>query len=161
MDINATLIGQALGFLILVWFTWKFIWPPLLGAIEERQKKIADGLAAADRGQKDLEDAKGKAGDIVREARDKAAQVLEQAHKRSTEVIDEAKHAAIAEGERLVAAARADVAGERTKARDELRREVGQLAVAGAGRLLGREVDAKAHADLLEQLAAEIERRKG
>jgi F-type H+-transporting ATPase subunit b len=161
MDINATLIGQALGFLILVWFTWKFIWPPLLGAIEERQKKIADGLAAADRGQKDLEDAKGKAGDIIREARDKAAQVLEQAHKRSTEVIDEAKHAAIAEGERLVAAARADVAGERTKARDELRREVGQLAVAGAGRLLGREVDAKAHADLLEQLAAEIERRKG
>jgi len=161
MDINATLIGQALGFLILVWFTWKFIWPPLLGAIEERQKKIADGLAAADRGQKDLEDAKGKAGDIIREARDKAAQVLEQAHKRSTEVIDEAKHAAIAEGERLVAAARADVAGERTKARDELRREVGQLAVAGAGRLLGREVDAKAHADLLEQLAAEIERKKG
>ena len=161
MDINATLIGQALGFLILVWFTWKFIWPPLLGAIEERQKKIADGLAAADRGQKDLEDAKGKAGDIIREARDKAAQVLEQAHKRSTEVIDEAKHAALAEGERLVAAARADVAGERTKARDELRREVGQLAVAGAGRLLGREVDAKAHADLLEQLAAEIERKKG
>jgi len=161
MDINATLIGQALGFLILVWFTWKFIWPPLLGAIEERQKKIADGLAAADRGQKDLEDAKGKAGDIIREARDKAAQVLEQAHKRSTEVIDEAKHAAIAEGERLVAAARADVAGERTKARDELRREVGQLAVAGAGRLLGREVDAKAHADLLEQLAGEIERKKG
>lgn len=161
MDINATLIGQALGFLILVWFTWKFIWPPLLGAIEERQKKIADGLAAADRGQKDLEDAKGKAGDIIREARDKAALVLDQAHKRSTEVIDEAKQAAIAEGERLVAAARADVAGERTKARDELRREVGQLAVAGAGRLLGREVDAKAHADLLEQLAAEIERKKG
>ena len=161
MDINATLIGQALGFLILVWFTWKFIWPPLLGAIEERQKKIADGLAAADRGLKDLEDAKGKAGDIIREARDKAALVLDQAHKRSTEVIDEAKHAAIAEGERLVAAARADVAGERTKARDELRREVGQLAVAGAGRLLGREVDAKAHADLLEQLAAEIERKKG
>lgn len=161
MDINATLIGQMLGFLVLVWFTWKFIWPPLLGAIEQRQKKIADGLAAADRGQKDLEEAKSKAGDIVREARDKAAQVLEQAHKRSTEVIDDAKHAAIAEGERLVAAARADVAGERTKARDELRREVGQLAVVGAGRLLGREVDAKAHADLLDQLAAEIERKKG
>ena len=161
MQINATLIGQAVVFLILIWFTWKFIWPPLLGAIEERQKKIADGLAAADRGQKDLEEAKGKAGDIIREARDKAAQVLEQAHKRSTEVIDEAKHAAAAEGERLVAAARADVAGEQTRARDELRREVGQLAVAGAARLLGREVDAKAHADLLEQLASEIERRKG
>jgi F-type H+-transporting ATPase subunit b len=161
MDINATLIGQVLGFLILVWFTWKFIWPPLLGAIEQRQKKIADGLAAADRGQKDLEEARGRADDIVREARDKATLVLEQAHKRSVEVMDEAKHAAIAEGERLVAAARAEVAGERTKARDELRREVGQLAVAGAGRLLGREVDAKAHADLLEQLAVEIERSKG
>jgi F-type H+-transporting ATPase subunit b len=161
MQINATLIGQAIVFLILIWFTWKFIWPPLLGAIEERQKKIADGLAAADRGQKDLDEAKGKAGDIIREARDRAAQGLDQAHKRSTEVIDEARSAAAAEGERLVAAARADVAGERTRARDELRREVGQLAVAGAARLLGREVDAKAHADLLEQLASEIERKKG
>jgi F-type H+-transporting ATPase subunit b len=161
MDINATLIGQALGFLVLVWFTWKFIWPPLLGAIEERQKKIADGLAAADRGQKDLEDARGKAGEIVREARDKAAQIVEQAHKRSSELIDEAKHTAVAEGERLLTAARADVAGERTRARDELRREVGQLAVTGARRLLGREVDAAAHADLLEQLAAEIESGRG
>ena len=159
MDINATLIGQVLGFLILVWFTWKFIWPPLLGAIEERQKKIADGLAAADRGQKDLEDAKAKAGDIVREAREKAVQVVDQASKRSGELIDEAKHAAIAEGERLVAAARAEVATESARARDGLRREVAALAVAGTERLLGREVDARAHAELLEQLAAEIERR--
>jgi F-type H+-transporting ATPase subunit b len=160
MDINATLIGQAVGFLILVWFTWKFIWPPLLGAIEERQKKIADGLAAADRGQKDLDEAKAKANEIVHEARDKAAQVVDQAHKRSGELIEEAKHTAVAEGERLVAAARADVAGERTRARDELRREVGQLAVDAAQRLLGREVDASVHAELLEQLAAEIEFKK-
>ena len=159
MDINATLIGQVLGFLILVWFTWKFIWPPLLGAIEERQKKIADGLAAADRGQKDLEDAKSKAGDIIREAREKAMQVVEQANKRSGELIDEAKHTAVAEGERLVAAARAEVATESARARDGLRREVSTLALAGAERLLGREVDAGAHAELLEQLAAEIERR--
>ena len=159
MDINATLIGQVLGFLILVWFTWKFIWPPLLGAIEERQKKIADGLAAADRGQKDLEDAKAKAGDIVREAREKAVQVVDQASKRSGELIDEAKHTAVAEGERLVAAARAEVATESARARDGLRREVAALAVAGTQRLLGREVDARAHAELLEQLAAEIERR--
>ncbi|KPJ82489.1 MAG: hypothetical protein AMJ58_01100 [Gammaproteobacteria bacterium SG8_30] len=159
MDINATLIGQVLGFLILVWFTWKFIWPPLLGAIEERQKKIADGLAAADRGQKDLEDAKAKAGDIVREAREKAVQVVDQASKRSGELIDEAKHTAVAEGERLVAAARAEVATESARARDGLRREVAALAVAGTERLLGREVDARAHAELLEQLAAEIERR--
>ena len=159
MDINATLIGQVLGFLVLVWFTWKFIWPPLLGAIEERQKKIADGLAAADRGQKDLEDAKAKAGDIVREAREKAVQVVDQASKRSGELIDEAKHTAVAEGERLVAAARAEVATESARARDGLRREVAALALAGAERLLGREVDSRAHAELLEQLAAEIERR--
>jgi len=158
MDINATLIGQALGFLVLVWFTWKFIWPPLLGAIEERQKKIADGLAAADRGQKDLEDAKAKANDIVREARDKAVQVVDQAHKRSTELIDEAKHTAVAEGERLVASARAEVSSEAARARDKLRGEVAALALAGAERMLGREVDARAHAELLEQLAAEIER---
>lgn len=158
MDINATLIGQALGFLVIVWFTWKFIWPPLLGAIEERQKKIADGLAAADRGQKDLDEAKTKANEIVREARDKAVQVVDQAHKRSGEVIDEAKHTAVAEGERLVSAARAEVASEAGRARDGLRRDVATLALAGAERLLGREVDAKVHADLLEQLATEIER---
>jgi F-type H+-transporting ATPase subunit b len=161
MQINATLIGQAVVFLILIWFTWKFIWPPLLNAIEERQKKIADGLAAADRGQKDLEDAKAKADVFVQEARQKAAEIVEHANRRGAEVVDEARQAASAEGERIVTAARAEVSGERTKARDELRREVGQLAVAGAARLLGREVDAKAHADLLEQLAAEIERKKG
>ena len=158
MDINATLIGQAVGFLVLVWFTWKFIWPPLLGAIEERQKKIADGLAAADRGQKDLDEAKTKANEIVREARDKAVQVVDQAHKRSGELIDEAKHNAVAEGERLVTAARGEVATEASRARDGLRGEVAALALAGAERLLGREVDARVHADLLEQLAAEIER---
>ena len=158
MTINATIIGQLLGFLVLVWFTWKFIWPPLLGAIEERQKKIAAGLAAADRGQKDLEDAKAKAGDAMREARERAVQLVDQAQKRGNELIDEAKHTAIAEGERLVSAARAEVSTEAARARDALRRDVATLAVAGAGRLLGREVDAKAHADLLDQLAAELER---
>ena len=158
MTINATIIGQLLGFLVLVWFTWKFIWPPLLGAIEERQKKIAAGLAAADRGQKDLEDAKAKAGDAMREARERAVQLVDQAQKRGNELIDEAKQTAIAEGERLVSAARAEVSTEAARARDALRRDVAKLAVAGAGRLLGREVDAKAHADLLDQLAAELER---
>ena len=158
MSFNATIIGQVLGFLILVWFTWKFVWPPLLGAIEERQKKIADGLAAADRGQKDLEDAKAKSGDVLREAREKAMQVVDQAQKRGNELIDEAKHTAVAEGERLVSAARAEASTETARARDALRRALGALALAGAGRLLGREVDARAHAELLEQLAAEIER---
>lgn len=158
MTINATIIGQLLGFLVLVWFTWKFIWPPLLGAIDERQKKIAAGLAAADRGQKDLEDAKAKAGDVLREARERAMQLVDQAQKRGNELVDEAKHTAAAEGERLVAAARAEVSTESARARDALRREVATLALAGAGRLLGREVDAKSHADLLDQLASEIER---
>jgi F-type H+-transporting ATPase subunit b len=156
MTINATIIGQLLGF--LVWFTWKFIWPPLLGAIDERQKKIAAGLAAADRGQKDLEEAKARAGDALREARERAMQLVDQAQKRGNELIDEAKHTAVAEGERLVAAARAEVATDSARARDALRRDVAALALAGAGKVLGREVDAKAHADLLDQLAAELER---
>jgi F-type H+-transporting ATPase subunit b len=158
MEFNATLIGQVLGFLLLVWFTWKFIWPPVLNAIEERQKKIADGLAAADRGQQDLEDAKGKANEIVREAREKAVQVIDQANKRSGELIDEARHTAVAEGERLVATARAEASTETARARDGLRQQVASLALVGAERLLGREVDARAHAALLEELAAEIER---
>lgn len=158
MDINATIIGQALGFLVLVWVTWKYIWPPLLGAIEDRQKKIADGLAAAERGQRSLDEAKTLANDSLREGREKAMQVVDQAHRRSNELIDEAKHTAVAEGERLVAAARSEILTETARARDGLRREVGALALAGAERLLGREVDAKAHAELLEQLAAEIER---
>jgi F-type H+-transporting ATPase subunit b len=158
MSFNATIIGQVLGFLVLVWFTWKFVWPPLLGAIEERQKKIAAGLAAADRGQKDLEEAKAKSGDALREARERAMQLVDQAQKRGNELIDEAKHTAVAEGERLVAAARAEVATDAARARDALRRDVAVLALAGAGKVLGREVDAKAHADLLDQLAAELER---
>ncbi|MCU0976756.1 MAG: F0F1 ATP synthase subunit B [Steroidobacteraceae bacterium] len=158
MTINATIIGQLLGFLVLVWFTWKFIWPPLLGAIEERQKKIAAGLAAADRGQKDLEEAKARAGDAMREARERAMQLVDQAQKRGNELIDEAKQTAVAEGERLVSAARAEVSTESARARDALRRDVAALALAGAGKVLGREVDAKAHADLLDQLAAELER---
>jgi F-type H+-transporting ATPase subunit b len=159
MQINATLIGQALVFLILIWFTFKFIWPPLLGAIEERQKKIADGLAAADRGQKDLEDAKSKANEIVREARDKALSIVDSASKRSGELVEEAKHAAATEGNRIVTAARAEAGVESARARDELRRDVSRLAVEGASRLLGREVDAGAHAQLLEELAGQIERR--
>jgi F-type H+-transporting ATPase subunit b len=158
MEFNATLIGQVLGFLIVVWGCWKFIWPPLLGAIEERQGKIADGLAAAERSQKDLEEARGKAGEIVREAREKAVHVVDLANRRSTELIDEAKHTAVAEGERLLGAARTEASSEVSRARDGLRREVAALALAGAERLLGQEVDARVHARLLDELAAQIER---
>src|SRR5690606_28236745 len=157
MNINATIIGQAIVFTILIWFSVKFIWPPLLKAIEDRQKKIADGLAAAERGQKELSQASGDAQSIVNEAREKALKIVDQANRRSNEIIEEARATAIAEGQRLVGDARQEVALEQSRARDALRKDVAQLAVAGASRLLEREIDAKAHADLIEKLAREIE----
>jgi len=157
MNINATIIGQAIVFLILIWFSVKFIWPPLLKAIEDRQKKIADGLAAAERGQKELQQASGEAEAIVGEAREKAMKIVDQANRRSSEIIEEARATAIAEGQRLVGDARQEAAPEQARARDALRKDVAQLAVAGASRLLEREIDAKAHADLIEKLAREIE----
>lgn len=157
MDINATLLGQMLVFGILIWFSWKFIWPPLVKAIEDRQKKIADGLAAAERGQKELHQASGEAQVIVTEARDKALKIVDQANRRSNEIIEEARGTAIAEGQRLVGDARQEVVLEQARARDALRKDVAQLAVAGASRLLEREIDASAHADLIEKLAREIE----
>jgi F-type H+-transporting ATPase subunit b len=160
MNINATLIGQAIVFLILIWFTVKFIWPPLLKAIEDRQKKIADGLAAAERGRNELLEANDQAAEIVNEAREKALKIVDQANRRSNEVIDEARATAITEGQRLLGDARQEVSQERARARDDLRRDVAQLAVAGASKLLEREIDAAAHADLIEKLASEIEGAK-
>jgi F-type H+-transporting ATPase subunit b len=157
MNINATIIGQAIVFLILIWFSVKFIWPPLLKAIEDRQKKIADGLAAAERGQKELHQASGDAQAIVDEAREKALKIVDQANRRSSEIIEEARSTAISEGQRLVGDARQEVALEQARARDALRKDVATLAVAGASRLLEREIDQTAHADLIEKLAREIE----
>lgn len=160
MNINATLIGQAIVFLVLIWFSWKFIWPPLMKAVEDRQKKIADGLAAAERGQKELQQSHGEAAGIVSEARDKALKIVDQANRRSNEIIEEARATAISEGQRLVGDARQEVALEQSRARDALRKDVAALAVAGASRLLEREIDPKAHADLIEKLAREIEGAK-
>jgi F-type H+-transporting ATPase subunit b len=158
MNLNSTLIIQSLVFFILSWITMKFIWPPLIKAIEERQKKIADGLAAADKGAKSLDDAKVVANDILKEARVQAAKIVDQAGKRSNEMIEEAKSTASAEGQRIVGEAKQEVAIESNRARELLRKEVGALAVSGAAKLLGREIDPKAHADLLDKLALEIER---
>ena len=158
MNLNLTLFLQAVVFVILGWVTMKFIWPPLITALEERQKKIAEGLAAADKGEKSLADAKSAANDLLKEARVQATKIIEQANRRSSEVIDEARGVAIAEGQRLLSDAHQEVALESTRAREQLRREVATIAVVGASKLLGREVDAKTHADLLEQLAVEIER---
>jgi F-type H+-transporting ATPase subunit b len=160
MNINATLLGQMIVFLILIWFTVKFIWPPLMKAVEDRQKKIAEGLAAAERGQSELSSAHGAADKIVAEAREKAVKIIEQANKRSAEIVDEARSTAVAEGQRLVGDAKQEITLEQSRARDALRKDVANLAVAGASRLLQREIDPKAHADLIEQLAREIEGAK-
>jgi F-type H+-transporting ATPase subunit b len=157
MNLNATLIVQTVVFLILGWITMKFIWPPLTTALNERQKKIADGLAAADKGEKSLVEAQANVAELVKDARVQATKIVDQASRRANEVIDEAKVSAIAEGQRLVSAARAEVQLDQSRAREQLRKEVAALAVAGASKLLGREIDARAHADLLEKLAVEIE----
>ena len=156
MQINSTLIGQAIAFLVLIWVTWRFLWPPLLNAIDERQKKIADGLAAASRGQNSLEDAKQQALEIIREARGKATQIVDQANRRGGEMIEEARGTALAEGERLIGVARSEISSETTRARGELRGEVAKLALAGASQVLKREVDPKAHAQLLDDLSTQI-----
>lgn len=160
MNINATLFGQAVVFTILIWFSWKFIWPPLVKAVEDRQRKIADGLAAAERGQKELQQSHGQAAEIVNEAREKALRIVDQANRRSSEIIEEARTTALAEGQRLLTDARQEVSLEQARARDALRKDVAVLAVAGASRLLEREIDPKAHADLIEKLAREIEGAK-
>jgi F-type H+-transporting ATPase subunit b len=151
-----TFIGQILVFLILLWFFRKFITPVLAAAIDERQKKIAEGLSAADRGQKSLDEAKSRAEEVIREARDRANQIVDQAAKRSTELVEAAKQNALSEGDRLIAAAKQQIELDTAKAREALRREVADLTVRSASKVLGREIDPAKHADILGKLAAEI-----
>jgi F-type H+-transporting ATPase subunit b len=159
MDFNLTLVGQTISMIVFVWICMRYIWPPLMRAIEGRRKEIADGIAAGERGQKELAEARHGSEAILAEARQKAGQVVDLAHKRSNELVGEAKHVAIAEGERIVTQARNEIANDQTRAREKLKNEVAALAVAGAAKLLGREVDAKAHAALLDELAAELEKQ--
>ncbi len=156
MEVNATLIGQAIVFIILIWFTFRFIWPPLLGAIAKRQKTIAEGLAAAERGQEDLDEAKKRADEIVREARERAGHIIDQAQHRANDMVEQAKGTATTEGQRLVAAAQQQIELETTRARESLRREVAQIAVKAASKVLEREIDPRAHADLIDKLATQI-----
>lgn len=158
MNLALTLVIQGVVFFLVAWGVMIFFWPFLMGKIEERQKKIAEGLAAANRGQKDLDEAAARSKDILREARDKAAHMVEQAGKRSTEIVEEAKGTAASEAQRLIAQAHEEVALERTRAREGLRHEVGKLAIAGASRLLEREIDPRTHAALLDKLSAEVAR---
>jgi F-type H+-transporting ATPase subunit b len=156
VNINATLLGQAITFAILIWFTMKFVWPPLTQAMQERAKTIADGLAAGERAKHDLEMAAKRSAEIIREAKEKAAEILAGGEKRASEIIEEAKAKAKAEGERIVVGAKAEIDQEVFRAKEQLRTQVSAIALAGAGKILGREIDAKAHNDLLEKLVAEI-----
>jgi F-type H+-transporting ATPase subunit b len=158
MDFNLTLIGQTIAMIVFVWFCMKKIWPPVMAAIEQRRKEIADGIAAGEKGQKELAEARHGSEAILAEARQKAVQVTDLAHKRGNDLIAEAKHTAMAEGQRIVSQAKGEIANEQSRARDGLRKEVSALTLAGAARLLGREVDAQAHAQLLDELAAELEK---
>lgn len=156
MNLNLTLIAQALAFAALIWLIASKIWPPLLAAIEERQKKIAEGLAAADYAQKNLAQAEEKVAEELKAARAKANEIIEHAHQRANQIVDAAKAEALLEAARLKASAQGEIEAAATRAREDLRRLVSSLAVAGAEKLLRREVDANAHKALLDELAAEI-----
>jgi F-type H+-transporting ATPase subunit b len=156
MNINLTLLAQAMSFAILIWFTVKFVWPPLLNAVETRQKQIADGLAAGERGRHELELAAKRATQELHGAKEKASEIITQAEKRATEIIEEAKNNAKAEGDRIVAGAKAEIDQEVNRAKEGLRQQVAGLAVAGAEKILRREIDAKAHAEILGAIAQEL-----
>jgi len=156
VDINLTLFGQTIAMLVFVLFCWKFIWPPLLGAIEERQKKIAEGLAAADMSAQKLDEARAQADEIVSGARSQATSILDQAHARANEIVAEGKADGVRERERQLVAAQAEIDAETNRAREELRGQVSAVALAGAEKILNREIDARAHDDILSKLAQEL-----
>ena len=156
MNINLTLIGQLLSFAVFVWFTMKYVWTPIMGALETRKKEIADGLAAAERGQHEQELAKERAKDVLHEAKAQAAEIVAQAQKRAAEIVDESKDTARVEGDRLLTAAQSEIEQEANRAREQLREKVGMLAVAGAEKILKKEISADAHQDIVAALAKEI-----
>ena len=156
MDINLTLIGQSIAMLVFVLFCMKYIWPPIMTAIEERQKEIADGLAAAERGQQSLDKAETDASQIIDDARKQATGILDQAHARANEIVSDGKAAGEKERERQISAARAEIEQETNRAREELRGQVSAIAIASAEKILSREIDASSHEDILGKLAGEL-----
>jgi len=156
MNLTFSLIAEALSFAAFIWFTVKFVWPPMLRAIEARQKTIADGLAAAEQGRRSLEISTREADEEIRKARERANDIITQADKRVVQMIEEAKNAAKEEGNREKAAAKAEIEQELSRAREQLRDHVAALAVAGAEKILRREVDARAHADLLDSIKRQL-----
>lgn len=156
MNINATLIGQSITFFVFVWFCMQFVWPPIMNALAERRKQIVDGLAAGERGKHELELASKRAVENLHEAKQKAAEIIAQADKRGAQLVEEAKATAKVEADRMIAGAQASIAQETVRAKEALRAQVAGLAVAGAEKILRREVDAKAHADLLDAIKNEL-----
>ena len=156
MNINATLILQSLAMLIFVWFCMQVLWPPILRALDERRERIADGLAASDRAEKELEAARQKVDEQIGEARDKAGEIIDQANQRHSQILDQAKEDATSERQRQVTAAEADISQAANQAREELRASVASLAVLGASKILEKEIDADTHRELLDQLIEEI-----
>ncbi|BDZ73842.1 MULTISPECIES: F0F1 ATP synthase subunit B [Methylophaga] len=156
MNINATIIGQMIAFAIFIAFCMKYVWPPIMQALEERKKKIADGLAAAERGRHEQELAEKRAQQVIHEAKEQANEIVAQATKRGNQIVDESKDNARVEGERILSAAKAEIEQEANRARDELKSQVGSIALAGAGKIVGREIDEKAHTDLLDELVSQI-----
>ena len=156
MSINLTLFGQTIAFIVFVWFCMKFIWPPIMAALNERKKKIADGLAEAERGFKQQELAEKNAEKKLHEAKQQASEILNQAQRRANEIVDEAKLVAVEEGNRIKEAAHAEVEKEMNRAKEQLRGQVSSIAVAGAERILKKEIDASSHQNILNELAAQI-----
>jgi F-type H+-transporting ATPase subunit b len=156
VDINLTLLGQTIAMIVFVWFCMKFIWPPILNAIEERQQQIEDGLAAADKGEQKLEQARAEAGEIIADARKQATSILDQAHARANKIVAEGKLDGVKERDRQLTAAKSEIEQETNKAREELRGQVSAIAIASAEKILNREIDGKAHDDILGKLAQEL-----
>jgi len=156
MNFNATLIGQSITFIVFVWFCMKYIWPPLMAALEARNAKISEGLAAAEQGQKDLVEAQSKVSDGLKDAKQQAQEIINQAQKRANEIVDEAKDIARDEADKIKVSATSDIDQQVNSAREQLRKEVSVIALAGAEKILKREVDAKTHAAVLDELVAQI-----
>ncbi|RLA05060.1 MAG: F0F1 ATP synthase subunit B [Gammaproteobacteria bacterium] len=156
MDLNATIFGQTIAFIVFVWFCMKFVWPPLMNAIEERQAKIAEGLEASQRGEQDLQLAKDRASQYLAEAKTQAAEIVDQANKRHAQIVDSAKEDARSEAAKIKAGANAEIEQEINRAREQLRSHVAGLAVQGAEKILAHSIDASEHQDILDKLATEI-----
>jgi len=156
VNMNATLLGQAISFALFVWFCMKYVWPPIIQAIEERQKKIADGLSAAERAEKNLNLAQANASEQLKEAKRTASEIIEQANKRKAQIVEEAKEDALAERQKILTQAEAQIESERARARDELRKQVATLAIAGAEKILERSLDKDAQKDILENITAKL-----